>query len=204
MHEARAGSADDLLRPAGGLPGEIIAAAVALFSEKGYRGTSVKDILLSTNSSKGGLYHHFESKEQILVAIHDAFIDYELSTAEATLAADAAPEERLRRLLVAHMESIAAHHQHMSVFIQEERELSPAAAERIRVKRRRYQDMIDDSIQSCVDAGVFREDIHVRLQGRLLVGMMNSVVRWYRPETSDMAEIIQAILRTEVDGLRRR
>ncbi|WP_028042863.1 TetR/AcrR family transcriptional regulator [Candidatus Stoquefichus massiliensis] len=48
---------------------KIIATATQLFMEKGYEQTSIQDILNTMNLSKGGLYHHFKSKEEILEAV---------------------------------------------------------------------------------------------------------------------------------------
>ncbi len=47
----------------------ILAAAEKLFFDKGYEDTSVQDILDEMKLSKGGFYHHFESKLQLLEEI---------------------------------------------------------------------------------------------------------------------------------------
>lgn len=47
----------------------IVDASVKLFIEKGYEQTTIQDILDALNLSKGGLYHHFKSKEEILEAV---------------------------------------------------------------------------------------------------------------------------------------
>ncbi len=49
--------------------GELLAAAERLFYTKGYERTSVQDILDATHFSKGGFYHHFDSKLAVLEAI---------------------------------------------------------------------------------------------------------------------------------------
>lgn len=183
------------------LRSDIIAAAVHLFSQNGYRGTTINEILEQAKTSKGGLYHHFESKEQILVAIHDDFIDYELSAGKAILAASGTADERLLGLIQTHMSSIVTHQQHMAVFLREERELSADTALPIRAKRRRYQLMVEEAIRSCVNDATFRSDIDVPLQARLLVGMMNSTVQWYRPGI-DMEAIVASIVDSQVRGLR--
>lgn len=48
---------------------KIIITAARLFSEKGYEQTSIQDLLDTLKLSKGGLYHHFKSKEEILEAV---------------------------------------------------------------------------------------------------------------------------------------
>lgn len=49
----------------------ILDAATKLFTEKGYSNTSMQDIMDATKLSKGGIYHHFASKEEIFIAIGD-------------------------------------------------------------------------------------------------------------------------------------
>lgn len=46
-------------------PEMIIDTSTRLFIEKGYEQTSIQDILDALQLSKGGLYHHFKSKEEI-------------------------------------------------------------------------------------------------------------------------------------------
>lgn len=54
----------------------ILATAAQLFMQKGYEKTSIQDILDVTKLSKGGLYHHFESKEEILEAVMQKRVQY--------------------------------------------------------------------------------------------------------------------------------
>lgn len=54
----------------------IVEASVKLFIEKGYEQTTIQDILDALNLSKGGLYHHFKSKEEILEAVKQKRAQY--------------------------------------------------------------------------------------------------------------------------------
>ena len=56
-----------------GVKDKVLLAAEELFSEKGYENTSIQDIIDKAEVSKGGLYHHFESKEKILDALLQDF-----------------------------------------------------------------------------------------------------------------------------------
>ena len=49
----------------------IIATAVQLFMEKGFEKTSMQDIANTLGMSKGGIYHHFKSKEEIIHVVRD-------------------------------------------------------------------------------------------------------------------------------------
>lgn len=48
---------------------QLLDAAEGLFCQKGYEGTSVQDILNAATLSKGGFYHHFASKEEVIHAL---------------------------------------------------------------------------------------------------------------------------------------
>jgi len=50
-------------------PQEIIKVALEIFLEKGYHKTSMADIANETGLLKGSLYHHFNSKEELMKAI---------------------------------------------------------------------------------------------------------------------------------------
>ncbi len=50
---------------------EIIAKAAPLFNKKGYAGTSLSDLMDATGLQKGGIYRHFDSKEELAAAAFD-------------------------------------------------------------------------------------------------------------------------------------
>lgn len=58
-----------------GLKEKILEASYELFASKGYDETTVSDIIKMAGSSRGGFYHHFDSKEEILEAITDNYIE---------------------------------------------------------------------------------------------------------------------------------
>ncbi|MCG8541766.1 MAG: TetR/AcrR family transcriptional regulator [Clostridia bacterium] len=58
-----------------GLKDKILEVSHELFASKGYDETTVSDIIKMTGSSRGGFYHHFDSKEEVLRAITDEYID---------------------------------------------------------------------------------------------------------------------------------
>ncbi|HWI49607.1 MAG TPA: helix-turn-helix domain-containing protein, partial [Rummeliibacillus sp.] len=50
---------------------QILFVSTKLFEEKGYEKTSIQDIIDGLGMSKGAIYHHFKSKEDILNAVMD-------------------------------------------------------------------------------------------------------------------------------------
>ncbi|MEP7288073.1 MAG: TetR/AcrR family transcriptional regulator [Chloroflexota bacterium] len=79
---------------------QILAAALALFAEQGFGKTSINDIVRASGLSKGGVYWHFASKDEIVTAIFDQFFDGQMTAIRAVLAdTDLRATEKLTRLI---------------------------------------------------------------------------------------------------------
>lgn len=80
---------------------KIITTSTQLFLEKGYEQTSIQDILDALKLSKGGLYHHFKSKEEILEAVMQKRAQYVIDRfheiIQSTKAKNA--KEKLKKIL---------------------------------------------------------------------------------------------------------
>jgi AcrR family transcriptional regulator len=72
--------------------GELLAAALRVFAERGYRQASVDEIAAAAGYSKGALYWHFSGKEELLIALLEERIDAPMRDRFALLAS--APPER--------------------------------------------------------------------------------------------------------------
>jgi AcrR family transcriptional regulator len=55
--------------------GQILAAALKLFSRCGYHGTSIRDIAQASRASTGNVYHHFPDKETIFNALIEQYLE---------------------------------------------------------------------------------------------------------------------------------
>ena len=81
---------------------QLLAAAKKLFTKKGYRGTTTEEIARRARLTKGALYHHFKSKEEILMAlVHDMHCRYDEIMVRASQG-DASPLTLLTELLNVH------------------------------------------------------------------------------------------------------
>lgn len=82
---------------------ELLNAAEMLFCQKGYEGTSVQDILSALHLSKGGFYHHFASKEEVLRALCERRAERAAAYTTEALHAAAAPMGRINAVLYGFM-----------------------------------------------------------------------------------------------------
>src|SRR5579871_2140230 len=83
---------------------EILRTAARLFQQQGYDATSMNDVAAALKLSKGGLYHHFQSKDEILFDLMNHAMDLTQQQILDPVRRVSDPEERLRLLIKQHVE----------------------------------------------------------------------------------------------------
>ncbi|GAA4605160.1 TetR/AcrR family transcriptional regulator [Actinoplanes octamycinicus] len=183
----------------------MLRAAVTLFNRRGYDATSIGDLAKELGVTKSAIYHHFASKEDLLrLALADA-LD-ELTEVVSAAAGDSAPGsayDRLREVVRRSVEVLVAHQPAVTLLLRV-RGNTPVEVDA--VKRRRWlDDQLAELVRAAVAEGALRDDIPPDLVSRLLFGMVNSLVEWYRPDGAyDAQAVAAALAATAFDGLLRR
>ncbi|MFE3258625.1 TetR/AcrR family transcriptional regulator [Nocardia sp. NPDC059091] len=185
-------------------PGEtrerIVRAALELFSEQGFHGTGVAEIGERADVQRGALYYHIGSKEELLWQI---LADYtRLMLAEAEQIADGPdyPITKLRKLIHSHVRLIIDNRRAVAIQLRDVTALTGERARELQELRDRLQALWQQVIDAGRAAGVLRTDDHVVTNG--VLGMLNSVTFWYRPDGQHAPDEIADILCTTVlDGL---
>lgn len=182
---------------------QVLDAAVQLFIEQGYDATSVSDLARRLGLTKSALYHHFDSKEELLATA----LDSALSGLEAVLdeprAREGAASDRLRHVVRGAVEVLIDHLPQVTLLlrVRGNSDTELAALERRRVFDHRVTQLVEDAQAE----GMVRADIDARVATRLIFGMVNSVVEWYRPEgPTDRDTLAHDILAVALDGLQSR
>jgi AcrR family transcriptional regulator len=158
---------------------QIISLAAGLFDEGGYANTTMDDIAAEVGVAKPTLYHYFPSKDDILHAIHEEFIDLLISRHEGRIGTGLRPEQLLLEAMADILELMETHRGHVRVFFEHHRELPEEARGPIRVKRDHYEKIVEDLIREGIEMGVLREtDAH--LAALATFGMCNWAYQWYR------------------------
>ena len=159
---------------------QIISLAAGLFDKSGYTNTTMDDIAREVGVAKPTLYHYFPSKDDILHAIHEEFIDLLISRHEARAGTGLRPEQLLLEAMADILELMETHRGHVRVFFEHHRELPAEARGPIRVKRDRYEKIVEDLIGEGIEMGVLRQtDAHLATLATF--GMCNWAYQWYRP-----------------------
>ena len=160
---------------------EVYAAALRLFTEKGYHATSMQDIAAAVGLYKGSLYHYIGGKEDLLVQVFERAMDGLLAEVERIVADSSfKPSAQLRLVIQAHVEAVASNLDALTVYLHEFRALAGEALETVRDQRERYRALVETVIARGVRSGEFAtDDIGIATLG--VLGMCNWVAQWYRP-----------------------
>ena len=106
---------------------EILRTAARLFQQRGYDATSMNDVAAALKLSKGGLYHHFQSKDEILFNLMNHAMDITQARVIDGVKGIADPEERLRMLIRRHIEVVmSVRDREITVMLHENHPLPPA------------------------------------------------------------------------------
>lgn len=161
--------------------GPVLGAALDAFLESGYGGASVRDIARRCDLSVPGLYHHYASKQDMLVELLEIYMDSLLWRTTSARAEGARPVERFALLI----ECLALHHTYRRalafVGLSEMRSLEPANRERILALRNRQQRVVDAEAEQAHLLGDFRTPVPHHAS-RAVVTMCTSIPHWYRPD----------------------
>src|SRR5579885_2563889 len=77
----------------------VLDAAVELFATQGYSATSVSQVIERAGLTKGGFYHHFASKDELLYEIYGDLITRQLASMDEILGRGLPRSETLRLLI---------------------------------------------------------------------------------------------------------
>ena len=167
---------------------EILRAASRLFQQQGYDATSMNDVAAALKLSKGGLYHHFQSKDEILFHImsHAMEITEErvinvVRRIDGTTAAGV--EERLRTLIRLHIQVvISPEDREITVMLHENHPLPPALRRKINGRKKDYVHFVEHLVADAQRKRGSASSVTPRAAAFALVGMINWIYQWYKPD----------------------
>jgi AcrR family transcriptional regulator len=199
----------------------LLAVAVAVFTERGYDGTSMEDLARASGLSKSSLYHHIDSKEQLLRLALERAVEPLFAVTREPAAVQGRAIERLEHVVRREVEVLAERLPYVTLLL---RVHGNTEAERWALERRREFDrFVAGLVREAAADGDVQADLDPAVVTRLLFGMINSLVEWYRPHPDDQgnprdqgslrdhprhtrmapADLATSVVRLAFDGLRR-
>lgn len=162
---------------------EVVAVAAKLFSERGFRGTSMDDIARELGILKGSLYYWIESKEALLADVLLGALSKTIEDGKEICArADASAADRLHDLIKSHIHAWTLAPDNFNVALNEAKWLDPADSQRWIEERHELEDLYKSVLRDGIASGEFAVDErNVSIMMNLIFAMMNWFPRWYKP-----------------------
>ncbi|AEW95426.1 MULTISPECIES: TetR/AcrR family transcriptional regulator [Streptomycetaceae] len=184
-------------------PETLLAVAVEVFNQRGYDGTSMEHLSRAAGISKSSIYHHVRGKEELLERAVGRALDRLFAILDEPGARRGRAVERLEHVVHRTADVLMAELPYVTLLL---RVRGNTRTERWALERRReFDHQVSELLRAAVDEGDLRADVDVRLATRLLFGMINSIVEWYRPDAGAPAagaEVSDTVVRLAFDGLR--
>ena len=155
--------------------------AARVFSENGFISSSLMDVSRAVGLSKGGIYHYFSSKQDLLFVIADTYMDILLDGLKNELRKIPDPKEQIRFFIRRHIDFYSKNVHESRIIIHGFDDLSLGNRKAVKKKTRRYIDILKTAIEA------FFEDSAVNPMKRKialysLLGMFNWIYWWYDPK----------------------
>ncbi|MBB3050506.1 AcrR family transcriptional regulator [Prauserella isguenensis] len=179
----------------------LLMVAVKLFNERGYDGTSMEDLSRKLGITKSAIYHHVRSKDELLQLAVGRALDGLFAEVDRLEAVDGPAIDKLERLVRASVGVLVEQLPFVTLLlrIRGNTKVEKAALAR----RREFDQIVADLVSKAAADGDLRPDVDPATSARLLFGMVNSLVEWYRPRGGvDAATLADAVATVAFDGLR--
>ena len=174
----------------------------ATFLERGYDATSMEDLSRATGRTKSSIYHHVDGKEELLRLAVARAVDALVAVLDESQAQPGRALDRLEHVVRGSARVLAAELPYVTLLL---RVRGNTDAERWALGQRRQIDRrLSGLVRAAIEEGDVRADLDPRLVTRLLFGMVNSLVEWFRPGGAHGRQQVEdTLVALALDGLRR-
>src|SRR5579859_5020051 len=153
--------------------------AAHIFCEKGYEGASMRDLSRAAGMSLAGLYHYFDSKEELLYLIQKHAFRTIIERLNERLESATDPEQQVRIFIENHLEYFLANKEAMKVLTHEDETLKNGRGAEIRAIKREYYKICLELLEDLRKAQGLQFSPRLAVLG--LFGMINWIYTWHNP-----------------------
>ena len=182
---------------------ELLGIAGRLFAQRGFKNTTVRDIADASGIQSGSLYHHFESKEEMVDELLSTFQTGLFATYDDIVGSDLDVRGKVDAVVRASFDAIERHHDEVAIFQTDAGYLMQFDRfGYLREHNKRFHEMWTALLDEGTRSGELRSDLDPELTYRFVRDTVWVAVRWYRPgrehTVQEVAEQYLAILFTGI------
>jgi AcrR family transcriptional regulator len=160
---------------------EVLAAAIDVFDEKGYKAATVQDIADEAGIVKGTLYYYIKAKEDLLFEVMDHVQKQLFPKLDELAAAEGTYAEKLHAFVRGYVLHTIENRKAVGIFLREFNSLSTRRRKKVTEVRDVYDQFVHDLLVAGRDAGEFDSTIDLHVATYSIFGMVNWLYQWYRP-----------------------
>ena len=160
--------------------GMIAKIGAELFSSRGYLETSMDDIAAAAKVTKGGIYHYFGSKTDILYYICSKYVEFDIENLEQSLSVIQNPLEKIKFIISRHINHYSVHAAAAKTLLNEAYNLPPRYRKEVKAREAQYVNIMTRTLSEYLGPDARKEVITTLVF--TLFGMMNWIYSWYDPK----------------------
>lgn len=172
--------------------GQAIRAAASVFAEKGFHGSSTRDIAERMGIKQGSLYYYFKSKEEALGEVCLYGIENYVSRMEGIAASDQPFEAKLLSTVMSHLTSYRERNEALKVHNDERLYLPEEKRSNLKALGSSYRQKLEAIFEEGVRGGVVRGDIDCHFAAQAVIALCNAwgdhIVREPRLDVFDVGQ----------------
>lgn len=161
---------------------DVVRAAGRLFAERGYHGTSMRELGRELGLLGSSLYSHVDSKQDLLVEVVEEGAGLFEASAEKALETEGSAFDRLEALMSGHVDVVIGNFEVARTFLNEARMLDPDHRSRILAARDHYEEAFRSVIREGIAEGTFSRDTDPKTVSIFVLSILNALERWYKPD----------------------
>ncbi len=171
---------------------QAIRSAAAVFAEKGFHGSSTRDIAERLGIKQGSLYYYFKSKEEALGEVCLFGIEDYADHMKVIAASDQSFESKLMATITSHLSSYRERNEALKVYNDERLYLPEERRRKLKALGSRYRQQLEGIFEEGVQSGALRESLDCHFAAQAVIGICNA---WgdiiVRDPDLDLFDVIQ-------------
>lgn len=181
----------------------ILNSAATLFRTKGFASTSMRDIADASSMRAASVYHHFQSKDAIAVAVLDRALEVVFSEVKSSQIGleEADYATRIERAIASHLRSIFEVDDYNGAAIRIFDQIPPDVAAQTKARRDEYIGYWKALLEEGQRVGYIRSSVDISLLRLFLFGAMNWAPQWYKEGRADIAQIAKNLKEVVINGV---
>lgn len=181
---------------------DVVEAAGRLFAERGYHGTSMRDLGKELGLLGSSLYAHVESKQDLLVEVVESGSRLFEASAEGALVTEGTAQEKLEALISGHVDVVLDNLAIARTFLNEARMLDEPQRKRVIEVRDHYEGAFRKVLKLGIEDGSFRSDLDPKTCSIFILSVLNALERWYNPRGRlNREDLVDELVRFSVNSL---